>query len=68
MLFLLSHSLACEIIFLVKIHSSAYFSQLTVFEQALSRLPEKQTGTLRISENKTFTNDDVINYVIGALQ
>jgi len=28
---------------------------------------KKQTGTLRISENTTFTNDDV-NYVIGALQ
>ena len=26
----------------------------------------KQTGTLRISENVPFTNDDVINYVIGA--
>ena len=26
----------------------------------------KQTGTLRISENITFTNDDVMNYVIGA--
>jgi len=25
-------------------------------------------GTLRISENITFTKDDVINYVIGALQ
>ena len=29
---------------------------------------KKQTGTLRISENVTFTKDDVINYVIGALQ
>ena len=29
---------------------------------------KKQTGTLRISENVTFTNDDVMNYVIGALQ
>jgi len=29
---------------------------------------KKQTGTLRISENITFTNDDVMNYVIGALQ
>jgi len=28
---------------------------------------KKQTGTLLISENITFTNDDVINYVIGAL-
>jgi len=53
MLFLLSHSSACEIFFLVKIHSSTYFSQLTVFEQAHSRLPDKPTGTLRISENKT---------------
>jgi len=29
---------------------------------------KKQTRTLRISENVTFTNDDVMNYVIGALQ
>ena len=29
---------------------------------------KKRTGTLRISENITFTNDDVMNYVIGALQ
>jgi len=29
---------------------------------------KKQTGTLLISENITFTNDDVINYVIEALQ
>jgi len=29
---------------------------------------KKQTGTLRISENITFTNDDVMDYVIGALQ
>jgi len=29
---------------------------------------KKQTGTLRISENVTFTHDDVMNYVIGALQ
>jgi len=29
---------------------------------------KKQTGTLRISENVTFANDDVMNYVIGALQ
>ena len=29
---------------------------------------EKQTGTLLISENIIFTNDDVMNYVIGALQ
>jgi len=28
---------------------------------------KKQTRTLRISENKTFTNDDVMNYVIEAL-
>jgi len=30
---------------------------------------KKQTGTLLISENITFTNDDVdvMNYVIGAL-
>jgi len=28
----------------------------------------RQTGTLRISENVTLTNDDVMNYVIGALQ
>jgi len=27
---------------------------------------KKQTGTLRISENITFTNDDVMNNVIGA--
>jgi len=25
-------------------------------------------GALRISGNVTFTNDDVVNYVIGALQ
>jgi len=47
-------------------------SQLTVcaFEQAHSQLPEKtkQMGTLRISENITFTNDDVMNDVIGAVQ
>jgi len=29
---------------------------------------KKQTETLLISENITFTNDDVMNYVIGALQ
>jgi len=29
---------------------------------------KKQMGTLRISENLTFTKDDVMNYVIGALQ
>jgi len=29
---------------------------------------KKQTGTFRISENITSTNDDVMNYVIGALQ
>jgi len=29
---------------------------------------KKQTGTLLISENITFTNDDVMNYVTGALQ
>jgi len=29
---------------------------------------KKQTGTLLISENVTFTNNDVMNYVIGALQ
>jgi len=29
---------------------------------------KKQTGTLRISENITFTNGDVMNYFIGALQ
>jgi len=29
---------------------------------------KKQTGTLRISENITFTNDDVMDYVTGALQ
>jgi len=28
---------------------------------------KKQTGTLRISENITFTNDDVMIYVLGAL-
>jgi len=28
---------------------------------------KKQTRTLLISENITFTNDDVMNYVIGAL-
>jgi len=26
---------------------------------------KKQTGTLQISESITFTNDDVMNYVIG---
>jgi len=29
---------------------------------------KKQTGTSRISENITLTNDDVMNYVTGALQ
>jgi len=29
---------------------------------------KKQTGTLLVSENTTFTKDDVMNYVIGALQ
>jgi len=29
---------------------------------------KKQTGTLRLRENITFTNDDIMNYVIGALQ
>jgi len=29
---------------------------------------KKQTGTLLISENATFTNDDVMNYVIRSLQ
>ena len=28
---------------------------------------KKQTETLRVSENITFTNDDVMNYVILAL-
>jgi len=28
---------------------------------------KNQTGTLLISENITFTNDDVMNYVLGAL-
>jgi len=29
---------------------------------------KKQTGTLRISENITFTKDHVMNFVLGALQ
>jgi len=29
---------------------------------------KKQTETLLISENTTSTNDDIMNYVIGALQ
>jgi len=29
---------------------------------------KKQMGTLLISEYITFTNDDVVNYVTGALQ
>jgi len=29
---------------------------------------KKQTGTLRISENITFANVDVMDYVIGSLQ
>jgi len=29
---------------------------------------KKQTGTLLTSENTTFAKDDVMNYVIGALQ
>ena len=29
---------------------------------------KKETRTLRISENMNYTNDDVMQYVIGALQ
>jgi len=29
---------------------------------------KKQTRTLRISENMRFTNDDVMKYVIGAIE
>jgi len=29
---------------------------------------KNKMGTMRISENITFTNDDVMNYVIGALK
>jgi len=29
---------------------------------------KKQKGTLRISEKITFTNDEAMNYVTGALQ
>jgi len=57
MLFLvLSHSLACEIFFLSKIHSSICFSQLTVcaFEKAHSRLPEKTNGNLANQRKHNF--------------
>jgi len=62
--------------FLVKIHSSIHIinyllSQLAVnvyLSEHILDYRKKQTGTLRISENLTFTNDDVVNYVIGALQ
>jgi len=36
--------------------------------QAHNRLLTKQTRTFRINENINFTNDDVMKYVIGALQ
>jgi len=29
---------------------------------------KKQTGILLISENITFTSDDIMNYVMGALE
>jgi len=29
---------------------------------------KKQAGTLLLTENITFTNDNVMNYVMGALQ
>jgi len=56
--------------FLAKIHSSICFSQLTVCDLSKYILDyrKKQTGTLRISENITFANDDIMNYVIGAHQ
>ena len=56
--------------FLVKIHSSIYFSQLTACDLSKHILDcwKKQTGTLRISENIALANDDVMNYVIGAHQ
>jgi len=56
--------------FLVKIHSSVHFLHLTVCDLSKHILDyrKKQTGTLRISENITFANDDVMNYVIGAHQ
>jgi len=54
--------------FLVKMHSSTYFSQLTVCNMSKHILDyrKKQTGTLRISETITFGNDDIMNYVIRA--
>ena len=39
-----------------------------VYNQGQLTLIFKQTRTLRISENINFINDDVIKYVIGALQ
>ena len=56
--------------FLVKIHSSIYFLQWTVCDLSKYILDyrKKQTGTLWTSENITFENDGVMNYVIGGHQ
>jgi len=56
--------------FLVKIHSSIHIINFLLaayvhLSKHILDYQQKQTGTLRISENVTFTNDDVMNYVIG---
>jgi len=50
-------------------HSSIYFSQLTVcaFEKAHSRLPEKTNGNLVNQRKHNFYKDDVMNYCTVAL-
>jgi len=66
--FLPSHSLACEIFFLSK-NTLLYILLAAdckrIWVSTFSTTGKKQTGTLRISENITSTNDEVINYVIG---
>ena len=61
-----------KIFFLVEIHPSIHITNsllgancMWVWARTFSTTGKRQTRTLLISENITFTNDDVINYVIG---
>jgi len=40
---------------------------MCIWVRTFSTNGKKQTGTLRISENVTFTYDDIMNYVVRAL-
>ena len=58
--------------FLVKIHPCIHITNsllgancMWIWVSIFSTTGKKQTGTLLISENTTFTNEDVMNYVIG---